>query len=350
MVRARLRGTIARGGGLAAVRTAHLAPEDLPRAAEILVSGGLVAFPTETVYGLGADARNDRAVGGVFAAKGRPADNPLIVHVRSAEEAQEIAVLDRRAQALTGRFWPGPLTLVLVARTGVSSVARAGLSTVAVRCPDHPLALALLRMAGCPIAAPSANRSGRPSPTSAPDVFEELDGRIDAVLDGGTCRIGVESTVVDATGEHVTLLRPGGLPREDIEEVAGAVLSPSREPGQPKSPGLRHRHYAPSVPVLVVNPGADAVLRALYDHPAASVLCTVETAAEIASAIPGLRLLTIGRRGDAGTAARRLFGALRELERYRPEAIIAESVAEDAVGLAVMDRLRRAAAASATDH
>lgn len=314
------------------------------------MSGGLVAFPTETVYGLGADARNDWAVRGIFAAKGRPADNPLIVHVPSAEEAQAIAVLDGRAQALAARFWPGPLTLVLVARTGVSLVARAGLSTVAVRCPDHPLALALLRLTGRPIAAPSANRSGRPSPTSALDVLEELDGRIDAVLDGGVCRIGVESTVVDATGEHLTLLRPGGLPREAIEEVTGAVLSPSHEPGQSKSPGLRHRHYAPSVPVLVVDPGADAVLEALRTYPAASVLCTVETAEAIASAVPGLQILTIGRRGDAGTAARRLFGALRELERHRPEAIIAESLAEDRMGLAVMDRLRRAAAAAGSDH
>lgn len=227
----------------------------LEEAVRVLLGGGLVAFPTETVYGLGADATNPRAVGGIFAAKGRPGDNPLIVHVASLEEAQALGAFDDRARALAARFWPGPLTLVVEADPRIPEEVRAGLPSVAIRMPRHLLAQDLIRLAGVPVAAPSANRSGRPSPTDAASVREDLDGRIPLILDGGPAEVGVESTVVDVTGEKVVLLRPGGISSEDLERVCGPLGYPQGEDLLRRSPGTRHRHYAPGVPLWLWDGG-----------------------------------------------------------------------------------------------
>lgn len=308
----------------------------VPRAAEILLRGGLVAFPTETVYGLGADGLDGAAVRRIFAAKGRPADNPLILHVADGSGAERVAVLDARARALAARHWPGPLTLVLPARAVVPPEVRAGLPTVAVRCPRHPVALRLIAAAG-PLAAPSANRSGRPSPTTADAVLQELGGRIDAVLDGGPCALGVESTVVDATGSELRLLRLGALPAE----VLG--LSPRVEAGAPAaSPGMRHRHYAPAIPLEVVSDLGSALAR----HPDAAVLC-LEPEARALGLEPGpaVVVLPVDPLGRAAV----LYGALRQLERSGRPRILAVALPEVGVDAALMDRLSRAAATGPAD-
>ncbi len=322
--------------------TLRLGLDGVDRAAAIIAAGGLVAFPTETVYGLGADASSEAAVGRIFSAKGRPTDNPLIVHIARPESAAVYGRLNATAETLAARFWPGPLTLVVTAIGPIAAAARAGLPTVALRCPDHPVALALLSACGLPVAAPSANRSGRPSPTAVSDVLEDLDGAIDAVLDGGPCRIGVESTVVDCSRRQATILRPGGVPVAAIEAVIGPVGRPGDGGGPPRSPGMRYRHYAPLSPVLLAGPGASAVAAALHRYPDAAVLCTKETADELG--LDGDRLAILGTRAESSASARALFAALRRLDRLRPGVIVAESLPEEGVGAAVMDRLRRAAA------
>ncbi len=302
-------------------------------AAEILRHGGLVAFPTETVYGLGADGLDPAAVRAVFAAKGRPADNPLILHVHDVVGAETVAVLDARARRLASGHWPGPLSLVLPARPQVPEEVRAGLPTVAVRCPRHPLALALIAAAGRPLAAPSANLSGRPSPTSAEAVLEDLDGRIDAVLDGGPCPLGLESTVVDCTGPTLRLLRLGALAAEDLG------LEPRVGGGQALSPGMRHRHYAPRIPLRVV----DDLGLALAEHPEAAVLCTAEQAAR-AHLAPGPAVYVLS--ADPVKRGAELYAALRLLERCGRPLILAAAVPDQGTDAAVMDRLRRAASGS----
>ena len=237
----------------------------IARAAEILRGGGLVAFPTETVYGLGANGLDAAAVKKIFEAKGRPQDNPLILHVPSAQWlcrcCEDVPTI---AYELARRFWPGPLTMILRRNPIVPDATTAGLDTVAMRCPDHPVALALLREAGVPVAAPSANRSGRPSCTCAQDVREDMDGRVDGIVDGGPCAVGVESTILDLTCDPPRLLRPGGLPLEELEAVLGhveidqAVTAPLKAGEQPKAPGMKYRHYAPKAPVTVVAGGPEA--------------------------------------------------------------------------------------------
>ena len=231
--------------------TAYHAVETVAR---ILRAGGLVAFPTETVYGLGASATDAVAIAALFHAKGRPADNPMIVHVDDIEEMSRCAVIDRRVETLVARFMPGPLTLVLPGRPAIPSIARGGLPTVAVRIPDHPLALHLIAEAG-PLVAPSANRSGRPSPTRAAHVMADLAGRIDAVIDGGPCRVGIESTVLDLSGATPQILRPGRITHQEIEEalehpIGTAVIHPITD--APRAPGMKYRHYAPEIPVTIV--------------------------------------------------------------------------------------------------
>jgi L-threonylcarbamoyladenylate synthase len=309
---------------------------DVLVAAGILRRGGLVAFPTETVYGLGADATDAAAVRRIFAAKGRPADNPLIVHVADPEGVGEVARLTPLARDLTRRFWPGPLTVVVPALASVPPEVRAGLPTVAVRCPGHALARALIRAAGTPVAAPSANLSGRPSPTTAEAVLEDLDGRVDAVLDGGPCPRGIESTVVDCTGERPRILRLGALPAEALG------LPPRAEAeGAEASPGTRHRHYAPAVPLYVVEDaaGLEAALRA---RPDAAVLCG-RAEADRLGLVPGPAVHVFAE--DPEARAAELFAALRRLERSGRPAIVA--VAPPPVGLdaATADRLWRAAVA-----
>jgi len=311
--------------------TAHLSPADLATAAALLRDGALVAFPTETVYGLGGDATNDHAVAAIFAAKDRPHFNPLIVHVADIADARALADFDTRALTLAARFWPGPLSLVLKRRSDcpVSLLASAGLDSLAVRAPAHDLARALIRAAGVPVAAPSANRSGRVSPTSAAHVAAELDGRIAAILDGGPCRIGIESTVLDLTQDVPRLLRPGGVPLEAIAALLGPIIEVEEGGAAPLSPGMLASHYAPS---LALRLDARAV------RPDEALLAfgpqALSGAAETISLSPS---------GDLVEAAANLFAALRALDRPEFGAIAVMPIPETALGRAINDRLRRAA-------
>jgi len=308
-------------------------PDRVEDAARALRSGELVAFPTETVYGLGSDATDGIAVARIFEAKGRPRFNPLIVHVPSIATARTLAVFDARAEQVAARFWPGPLTLVLprVPRCPVSLLASAGLDTLAVRMPAHRLALALLRAAGRPIAAPSANRSGRLSPTSAADVIAELDGRLAGVLDGGRCPIGIESTVLDLCGPTPTILRPGAVSSEALEELLGPVATAGASSDAPRSPGMLESHYAPERPLRLearaARPGE--ALLALGPGPAPDGF---------------LEVSWLSRSGDLTEAAANLFAALRALDRPEFAGIAVMPVPEQGLGVAINDRLRRAAA------
>jgi len=308
----------------------------LRKAASVIRSGGLVAFPTETVYGLGANALDPRAVRGIFAAKGRPADNPLIVHVHEPESAAQFGRIDGRSLKLMDLFWPGPLTLVIAAFPGVPFEVTGGLETVAVRMPDHAVALGLIRESGVSVAAPSANRSGRPSPTTAESVLEDLDGRIGIILDAGPTDVGVESTVLDVTGNVPFLLRPGGVSIESIREAVGdVVLSPGGK-GSERSPGTRYRHYAPSIPVILLDQEG-CWKNDLRVEEAGSRIAYVGV-----SPAP-LPVFAQVRFGSVKLYASGLFSALREMERSGAGVILAELPPEDGVGLAVRDRLRRAA-------
>ena len=299
-------------------------------AAALLRSGKLVAFPTETVYGLGADAGDDAAVARIFEAKGRPRFNPLIAHVADIAAAAAIVRLDARAEALAARFWPGPLTLVLPRRedAGLSLLVSAGLDTVAVRAPDHPVAQALLDAAGGPIAAPSANRSGAISPTTAAHVQAELGERPAMVLDGGPCRVGLESTIVDLSGREPLLLRPGGVPVEELEAVLGPLAVLPGSTGQaPRAPGMLHRHYAPRRP-LRLNAETAATGEALLGFgPGAAATAT----------------LNLSVAADLVEAAGNLFAMLRSLDAPGLERIAVSPIPEDGLGRAINDRLRRAA-------
>lgn len=328
-------------------------------AAALLRAGELVAFPTETVYGLGADATNAEAVARIFAAKQRPSDNPLIVHVASVAAAEALAQLEAMSAearrwwtVLTEAFWPGPLTLVVPARPGLPENVRAGLPTVALRIPAHDMALALLRAARIPVAAPSANRSGRPSPTVAKHVLEDLGGRIAAVLDGGPTGIGVESTVLSLVAERPVLLRPGGISPEAIEGKIGPIelAQPPSADEAPLSPGLKHQHYAPQAPLYVLegSPAAvEAALRARLEADCKAgrrpgLLVPTELAS-LGDVCPGTVVLAPGRRGDAAAWGRQLYAALRTFDELGVEVIYAEGVTSGGIGLAVADRLRRAA-------
>jgi L-threonylcarbamoyladenylate synthase len=307
--------------------TEVLLPDDagLDRAAAVLRQGSLVAFPTETVYGLGGDARSDLAVARIFEAKGRPRFNPLIVHVPDVEAAREFAVFDGRAEEVAARFWPGPLTLVLPLRmAGLSALVTAELPSVAIRVPAHPVALALLRRFGGPLAAPSANPSGRVSPTRASHVLAGLEGRIAAVLDGGPCAVGVESTILGLVNGP-QLLRPGGIAVEDIEALLGPLPMGGSEE-KPNAPGQLASHYAPAAAVrLEARDVRDGEVRLGFG--------------------PGAAELYLSRSGDLVEAAANLFHMLREADRLAQGRVIAVSpVPEVGLGRAINDRLRRAAA------
>jgi L-threonylcarbamoyladenylate synthase len=307
----------------------------LDRAAGILRQGGLVAFPTETVYGLGADATSATAVTGIYSAKDRPRFNPLISHLWSREAALAQGRFDDAARALAGAFWPGPLTLVVPAAPGctICDLARAGLDTVGLRVPAHPLAQDLLGRVGRPVAAPSANRSGRVSPTMAEHVMADLDGRIDAVVEGGVAEVGVESTIVACIDESPRLLRPGGVPRAAIEAVIGRTLATGVAGGRPVSPGMLASHYAPRARVRLdataIRPGDAALLFG------ATLPDGLDDAVQVENLSPG---------GNLAEAAARLFGALRRLDASGAATIAVAPVPEDDLGEAINDRLRRAAA------
>jgi len=315
-----------------------LTPDAVAEAAAALRAGGLVAFPTETVYGLGAAARDPAAVARVFAAKGRPADNPLIVHVADAAGLADLAAdVPPVAHDLAARFWPGPLTLVVRARPGLPRVTIGGLDSVAVRVPGHPVALALLRAAGVPVAAPSANRSGRPSPTTAAHVLADLGDRADVVLDGGPTAIGVESTVVDVRSGAPVILRPGAVTPADL-----GLTGPGAPGDLAASPGTRYRHYAPACDVEIAPVGAGARV-------AAGLAAQGRAVGLVAPGRAPEGVVQVARPGDAAALGRVLYGALRAAESRGLDALVVEAVDDRGLGTAVMDRLRRAAASDKKD-
>lgn len=316
-----------------------LAAGSIERAAEIIRQGGNVAFPTETVYGLGASAFNARAVARVFALKGRPRFDPLIVHIAALTEVESLAAsFPRAARKLAEQFWPGPMTLILPKHPVVPDIVTADLPSVAIRQPDHPMALALIRAAGVPIAAPSANPFGRTSPTTAAHVAKQFGDELELILDGGPCRVGVESTIVSFVGPTPVLLRPGGIPLEDIETVIGQIAVQGPEGERPLAPGQLPSHYAPQTPLRLLNendslaiPGRIGLLSFRRPRNRAG-LAAVEVLSE---------------NGDLCEAAANLFAAIRRLDVQRLDLIIAEPVPETGLGRAIMDRLRRASVGAA---
>ncbi len=329
-------------------------PTKIKTAAKIIKNGGLVAFPTETVYGLGADALNAAAVLALFEAKKRPLDNPPIVHVADLKEVPNLVKeVPKKAELLMKEFWPGPLTLIFKHSDIVPKVTVAGLDTIAIRMPNHRVALALIKASGRPIAAPSANLAGKPSPTTAQHVFEDLNGRIDAVLDSGTTNIGVESTVVDISAEPPMVLRPGGTTFEALKKVLGGVeLHPfvKAEGDLPlekiRSPGMKHKHYAPKAEVIVVEGNIPAIIlkvKALAESyrlkgAKVAILATDETYNVYEANV----VSSLGSRFNLAIIAQNLFRLLREVDAQNVDIILAEGVPSEGLGLAVINRLRKA--------
>ncbi|MCB2203124.1 threonylcarbamoyl-AMP synthase [bacterium] len=327
----------------------HTTHTDITTAARLLREGGLVAFPTETVYGLGANALDEQAVRKVYEVKGRPTDNPMIVHVSSVQQARELMQVEPPLFAeLTNEFWPGPLTLIVRHNAAVLDVVTAALDTVALRMPDLAVTRRLLEAAGVPVAAPSANLSGRPSPTTAQTVFEELNGRIDAVLDGGDCPVGIESTVLDLTSPQPVILRPGTVTREDIEEVIqGNVYFADAQSGAPRSPGTKYRHYAPHAPLKIIPWESDptemqnALQRSIAGH--------LEENERVGLLAPssyrdcGEHVFFSLGDGSALSYARLLYAGLRSLDTANVDIILCPAIEAVGVGVAVMNRLEKAA-------
>lgn len=320
----------------------------IQEAALLLRKNEVVAFPTETVYGLGGNANSDDAVMKIYEAKGRPADNPLIIHIAETEQLHSfVDEIPEQAQKLMNKFWPGPLTIIFKRKKGaLSDKATAGLPTVAVRMPDHPVALAIIKAAQLPVAAPSANRSGKPSPTTAAHVREDLDGRIAAIVDGGPTGIGVESTVLDCTVEVPVILRPGGVPREEIEAVVGKVaMDPGlTETGEaPKSPGMKYTHYAPEAPLYLVEGGPQAIQELVNEKRMAGLKVGVLTTEENARFYDADVVLPCGKRSALETVAAKLYKVLRQFNASGVDIIFSETFPQKGVGEAIMNRLLKAA-------
>ena len=318
-------------------------------AAKIIRQGGLVAIPTETVYGLGANGLDEQAVARIFEAKGRPQDNPLILHVAEPREMEKFChSIPESAYLLAEKFWPGPLTMVLPARSIVPKRTTGGLSTVAVRCPDNDTTREIIRLSGVPIAAPSANLSGKPSTTTAEHVLHDHDGRIDAIVDGGPCRVGVESTIVDLTEERPRLLRPGGITPEELMEVLGdlvidkAVTAQIDKDEVVKAPGMKYRHYAPQEPVVIVSGTREEAADYIHRHfvPGDRVLCFQEELPLYQDCNP----LAYGSEADVSTLSAGLFAALRELDDPNIHQVYARCPVGGGVAYAVQNRLKKAAA------
>ena len=328
--------------------------EKIRVAADFIRKGGLVAFPTETVYGLGADALNSKAVLAVFKAKKRPLDNPPIVHVHDAKDVSRLVEeVPSEAEKLMKEFWPGPLTLILKRSTIVPDVTVAGLDTIAIRMPRHNVALALIRESNCPISAPSANLAGKPSPTTAKHVWDDLNGRIDAILDAGPTNIGVESTVLDLTVDPPQILRPGGTVYEVLRKFLGkvelhpvAVAEKELQIEKVRSPGMKHKHYAPNADVIVVEGEVSAVMEKVKELAKfykqkgikVGVLATDETVGYYEADV----VKSLGSRNDLAVIAKNLFRLLREFDLDCVDVIIAEGIPAEGLGLAVMNRLRKA--------
>ena len=330
------------------METKRLTPADAAAAARVISSGGLLGIPTETVYGLGANGLDEAAVGAIFAAKGRPQDNPLILHVPDDGWLERYCGdIPAVAYALADQFWPGPLTMILRRKPLVPDAVTAGLDTVGMRCPDCAVTREIIALAGVPVAAPSGNASGRPSPTTAAAMLEDMDGKIDAIVDAGPCQVGVESTIVDLTVTPPRLLRPGGVTLEELEDALGEVAVDEAvrrlmAPGeQPKAPGMKYRHYAPQAPVPVAKGDPDEtagyIVARMGDK--SGVICFDE----YAGYFRGHLVEAIGPAADQAQQARRIFDALRAFDRADVNDIWAQSPTDTGLGLAVTNRLNKAA-------
>ncbi len=321
--------------------------EGIIKAAQILKEGGLVAFPTETVYGLGGNALNEQAIKAIFDAKGRPGDNPLIAHVSGIDEAREYGEWNDLANTLAQAFWPGPLTLIVKRGPKMPARISAGLDTLAIRAPSHKAAQALISACGFPIAAPSANRSGRPSPTTARHVLSDMDGIIPLILDGGPSEVGLESTVLDATGEIPMILRPGAVTPEMVAmavgecQVADNVMRQLREDEYAPSPGMRHKHYAPKARLTLVEGEPQTVRQALTQMASKLENAWVFALDGVMDGAKDVKVKPLGR--DAKEAAHNLFHLLRQADEEGVTRIFAQALPRDGLGLAVMNRLARAA-------
>ena len=326
--------------------------DQISAAADILRQGGLVGIPTETVYGLGANALDAEAVNKIFEAKGRPQDNPLIIHIPGPQwlprYCEDVPPL---AYTLARKFWPGPLTMILKRKPIVPDATTAGLDTVGVRCPDHQVTLSIIREAGVPVAAPSANTSGRPSCTTAADVMEDMEGKIDAVVDGGPCQVGVESTIIDLTVTPPQLLRPGGLPLESLRDALGevtvdkAVTQKMNDGEKPRAPGMKYRHYAPKAPVTVVTGGAKASARYLLTHAGekSGIICFDEFLPLFTRRLETRPVMDLGPAGNKEEQARHIFDALRSFDHTQVRALWAQCPDSKGIGLAITNRLNKAA-------
>ena len=334
------------------MNTKLLTEKEIAAAAAILREGGLVGIPTETVYGLGANGLNEQAVKNIFAAKGRPQDNPLILHI------PEVSWLERyckdiplTAYKLAQAYWPGPMTMILRHKDLVPDAVTAGLDTVGMRCPAHKLCRDIIAAAGVPVAAPSGNTSGRPSPTTAQHMLEDMDGKIDAIVDGGPCAVGVESTIIDLTCEPPRLLRPGGITLEQLRSVLGEVeVDPAvtRLMGageKPRAPGMKYRHYAPKAPVTVVTGDPQRSARYIADHAGAEdgIICFDEFLSLFTGRSQTRPVMDLGPAGDKEEQARHIFDALRSFDHTSVPAIWAQCPDSTGIGLAIANRLNKAA-------
>lgn len=329
----------------------------LDHAAEIIRCGGLVAFPTETVYGLGANTFNINAIENIYKAKGRPSDNPLIVHIAEPDDLEDLVIsVPASAEMLMDAFWPGPLTMVMPKSDKIPLRITAGLDTVAIRMPSHPIARALIKKSGVPIAAPSANSSGRPSPTLAKHVIEDLSGKVDVIIDGGSAQVGLESTVLDVTVDPPMILRPGGITCEQLTALLGdvstdAALSGAKTSTPPRSPGMKYRHYAPRAPFILFQGQAFLVAKeivthadkALGDGMSVGILITEETAGEYRQDLfEHCNILCLGSRKTPESLAANLFKCLRDFDASDVDIILAEAPDNSGIGMAVMNRMVKA--------
>ena len=327
------------------------AKDKLDRAASILKEGGLVVFPTETVYGIGGDGTSATAASAIYAAKGRPSDNPLIIHIAAPEDAEQYAVTSDTYYKLAAQFMPGPLTVILPKKDIIPDTVTGGLDTVAIRCPSHPVANALIKAAGVPIAAPSANTSGKPSPTLAAHVIEDLDGKVDVIIDGGECEVGLESTIIALHGEDGVLLRPGAITYDALccvcrsVTMAPAVTASLAKGERVLSPGMKYKHYAPTASLVLLNGEENAVLRFMQGEAksqSVGIICYDE---ELTAFGTAATVFSIGKKDDLSAQAHRLFAVLRQLNDYPElETVYAHLPEKQGLGLALYNRLIRAAA------
>ena len=326
--------------------------EEIKKAADVLKNGGLVGIPTETVYGLGANALDEEAVKSVFVAKGRPQDNPLIVHISDFDEIYDLVEeVPESAKKLAEKYWPGPMTIILKKSEKIPDVVSAGLDTVAIRLPEHEIARAIIRQAGVPIAAPSANVSGSPSPTSAKNVFEDMNGKIPLIVDGGECTVGVESTVVTLVKDKPKILRPGGITPEEISEVLGeteldkAVFENVGKDEKVSSPGMKYKHYAPKTKVIIVKGEREKYLEFLKNQTGNfGALCFEDDVDEIKC-----KFVTYGISTNSLSQSKNLFSALRKADALGVDVVYARYPYEDGMGIAVLNRLLRSAAFEVTE-